>query len=348
MKSSTHDFGFTEAGEKVLAFLLENEAGAKVRILNYGGILQAICVPDRNGAQRDVCLGYASVKDYERNDCYLGALIGRCANRIANARFDLNGKRYQLAANNGKNHLHGGKRGFDRRIWQHNLVENGLELFLSSPDGEENYPGNLAVKVSYALDENNALSIVYEARADQDTIVNLTNHAYFNLNGESGAPPLDHELTLYADAMTLTDDDAIPTGQLLPVQDTPFDFRTPKPIGRDIDAAHPQLRSAKGYDHNFVLGAHDGTLRQAARVRAPESGITMEVFTTMPGVQFYTANYLHSAHGKSGAPYAPRMAFCLETQHFPNAVHCPAFPTPILRKGEMHRERTQYRFFVTL
>jgi aldose 1-epimerase len=333
-------FGMTGTGEAVSAYRLTNSRGASAVLLDYGCTVQSLCVPDKTGVLTDVVLGFETVGEYEAHDAYLGALIGRFANRIGGAEFTLNGKRYELAKNDGENHLHGGLRGFDKFVWNTEIAGDALVFRRLSPDGEENYPGNLSLRVTYTLTEDNALTIVYEAETDADTLVNLTNHSYFRLGG---ADVLGHELQVFADAFTENDVSCLPTGRILPVAGTAFDFRTPKAIGRDIGADDEQLRRGRGYDHNFVL-SDTAALKRAAVLTCAESGIRMKVFTTLPGMQVYSANMLGARQGKPGQPLFPRGAVCLETQMFPNAPALPHFPSAVLKKGEHYHTITVYAF----
>ena len=314
-------------------YTLTNNNGVEVSITNYGGTVTSIKVPDRNGVFGDIVLGYDTIEEYMRNPRYLGALIGRYANRIAGGRFSLNGVEYQLAQNNnGANHLHGGVRGFDKRIWKVSETPASLHFEYFSPDGEENYPGNLTVAVDYSLNDQNELRIEYHATTDKDTIINLTNHSYFNLAGHGTI--LDHELTLQADSFTPVSDELIPTGEIRAVDGTRMDFRTPRVI------------SEGGYDHNFVLNDWQlGSVRSVAKLREPKSGRVMEVFTTQPGIQFYSGNFLDgSLIGKGGVAYEKYAALCLETQHFPDSPNQPNFPSTVLRTGETYNETTIYKF----
>ena len=332
-------FGRTAAGEEVLAGRIENAAGMAVTVLSYGATVQSIQVPDRAGGLRDVALGYDTLAEYEANDGYLGATVGRVGNRIGGARFWLNGQEYPLAKNDGENHLHGGARGFDKYVWDMAAGADSLICSRVSPDGEEGYPGALTVTVTFTVTADSALVIDYAARSDRDTVVNLTNHTYFNLSG--GGSALDHELRLSAGRFCENDGGCLPTGMLLDVAGTAFDFRESKPLGRDIGAAEEQLRLAGGYDHCF---AREGG--PAAVLYSPASGIEMTVETDMPGVQVYTANFLTARPGKGGAVMGPRDAVCLETQLFPNAMNCWGFPSPVLRAGRPLSSRTAYRFAV--
>jgi len=314
-------------------------------IITYGGAVRALTVPDRDGGPVDVVLGFDTLEDYQAQDKYLGALVGRYANRIGGAAFVLNGAEYPLAANSGPNHLHGGRAGFSMRVWTvESLTENSASLSLLSPDGEEGYPGDLFVRVTYTLD-GDGLSIEYEAESSADTLCNLTNHTYFNLSGHASGPVLDQEIQLFASAYTPTGAGSIPTGEIARVEGTPMDLREARPIGAGIGADFEQLRLAGGYDHNWVIDGAPGALNLAARAFSPETGIALEVATTQPGVQFYTGNFLSGCPlGKGGAPYANRWGFCLETQNFPDAPHHENFPSAVLRKGERYHHETIFRF----
>ena len=325
-------FGIGPNGADVYVYTLANKNGVEVSITNFGGAITSIKAPDRNGVFADVVLGYDTLDDYVKNPRYFGALIGRYANRIAGGKFSLNGVDYQLAQNNGANHLHGGNKGFDKRVWNAAETESGLILEYFSKDGEENYPGDLDVAVSYSLNDQNELRIEYQANTDKDTIINLTNHSYFNLAGHGTI--LDHELTLNADSFTPVSDDLIPTGEISAVEGTSMDFRTARTI------------ATGGYDHNFVLKDWKrGSIRSVARLREPVSGRVMEVLTTQPGIQFYSGNFLDgSLIGKGGVAYEKYAALCLETQHYPDSPNHPNFPTTVLRPGETYNEITVYKF----
>ena len=316
-------------------YTLSNERGYKVSVITYGGAITSLWTPDRNGAFGDIVLGFESLEEYTSNPRYFGALIGRHANRIAQGRFTLDGVDYQLPQNNGANHLHGGFRGFDKRIWT--ATEDGDVLHLSyfSKDGEEGYPGNVEAFVDYRL-SNDELRLEYRATTDRDTIVNLTNHSYFNLKGAGTI--LDHELRLNADHFTPVFDDLIPTGEIVSVAGTSMDFRKARAIGSEIG-------SIGGYDHNFVLNDWDGSLRLAARLYEPVSGRILEILTTQPGIQFYSGNFLDGSFiGKNGAPYVKYAGLCLEPQHFPDAPNHANFPSTVLRAGEEYRQTTVLRF----
>ena len=306
-------------------------------------------MPDRNGKFDDIVLGFDNLNDYLKATAYFGALIGRYGNRIGKGRFTLNGVEYQLATNNGENHLHGGIKGFDKVVWNATplKVPDGAALVLTylSKDGEEGYPGNLSVKVVYTLTNTNDLKIDYSATTDKDTIVNLTHHSYFNLAGQGNGDILNHRLWINAARFTPTDAGSIPTGELRAVSGTPFDFTRPTAIGARINQDYEQLKLGKGYDHNFVLNGKMGVLRRVARAEDATSGRVMDVWTTEPGIQFYSGNFLDgSLTGKDGKVYQQRYGFCLETQHYPDSPNKPAFPTTVLRKGARYHTVTIYRF----
>jgi len=344
-------FGKTPAGEAVELFTFTRDSAPTVSVTNLGGHVVSIQAPDRAGKVADVTLGYKDFAGYLGDTSYLGSLVGRYANRIAKGRFALDGKTYTLATNNGPNALHGGPTGFAKRVWSAKVVAgkdgDALELVYVSKDGEEGYPGTLTAKVVYSLRADGSLAIDYEATTDAPTIVNLTNHAYFNLAGEGEGTILGHEMQIEADATTPVDATLIPTGEVRPVAGTSFDFRKPVAIGARIDAADEQLRFGGGYDHNFVLRGKAGELRPAARVVEPKSGRVLEMLTTEPGVQFYTGNFLDgSVVGESGRPYVKRAGFCLEAQHFPDSPNQKTFPSVVLRPGQVYRQTTVYRFSV--
>lgn len=343
-------FGKTADGHNVQIYTLRNRHGMEARITNYGGIVVSLTAPDRNHKFADVALGYNTLDDYMNPPFpYFGAIIGRYGNRIAKGRFTLNGVEYKLAVNNGENHLHGGLKGFDRVIWgaQQKNTAAGPALLLSyvSKDGEEGYPGNLRVTVVYTLTNNNELKIQYTASTDKDTVINLTHHSYFNLAGEGNGDILDHRVVLKASRFVPTDAGSIPTGELKNVAGTPFDFLSAHTIGERINQDDQQLKFGNGYDHTWVINGRMGVLRQAASVYESTTGRVMEVWTTEPGVQFYTGNFLDGSRpGKSGKPYPRRSGFCLETQHYPDSPNRPNFPTTTLRKGAVYRSTTIYRF----
>ena len=346
-------FGRTDDGKAVNVYRLMNDRGMTLRTMSYGGIVLSLRVPDREGRFEDVVLGYDHLADYEEESPYFGAIVGRYGNRIEAGRFELDGETYELATNNGPNHLHGGVEGFDKKVWEARpFVDEeegaGIVFSYTSPAGEEGYPGRLEVEVTYTLTNENEVIFDYRATTNEATPVNLTQHSYFNLAGEGDGDVLGHHLRLHADRFTPVDSELIPTGELRSVTGTPLDFTEEKPIGARINADHPQVTYGQGYDHNFVLnreGAEEDALVPAARVYEPESGRVMEVHTTEPGVQFYSGNFLDgSLTGKSGASYERRYGFALETQHFPNSPNEPSFPSTILRPGETYHTRTIYKF----
>jgi len=347
VKIDRKQFGATADGTHVDLYTLTNDDGMKVLITNYGGAITSIQVPDRKGEIGDVVLGYDTLFEYLKHPRFLGALIGRHANRLARGTFSLNGTTYYLAQNSGPNHLHGGIRGFDKVVWdaQEEIRTDGAVVRLNylSRDGEEGYPGNLSARVIYTLSSRNELRIEYGATTDKDTIVNLTNHSYFNL-GCSG-DILQHELMLNADRFTPISEDLIPTGELRDVHDSPMDFAENMTIGARINDRYDQLLLAGGYDHNFVLRDPVASSRLAARAYEPGSGRIMEVFTTQPGVQFYSGNFLDgSISGKGGAVYDKHAGFCLETQHFPDSPNRPEFPTTVLKAGGEYNQVALFRF----
>ena len=330
-------------GSQVSVFTLKNSAGMTVRILDFGGIITEIHVPDRDGAFADVALGFDTLEPYRGDSPYFGALIGRYGNRIAGGRFTLDGQAYTLPVNNGKNHLHGGVPGFDRVLWRSRVEGNELVLDYRSLDGEQGYPGTVDATVRYSLDEDNGISVRFSAVTDRATPVNLTQHSYFNLAG--GGDILGHVLTIDADNIVPIDADLIPTGALGPVAGTPFDFRTPVAIGARIDQADQQLAHGGGYDHCFALNKPAaGSMSRAARVRDPVSGRVLELFTQEPGVQFYSGNFLGDSVKGKGRIYGHRSAFCLEPQHFPDSPNRPAYPSTILRPGEEYTTVMAYKF----
>ncbi|HWP46191.1 MAG TPA: aldose epimerase family protein [Candidatus Limnocylindrales bacterium] len=342
-------FGKTPDGTPVDLYTLTNDNGMVVKITNYGGTVTSLIVPDRNGKMGDVVLGYDNLDGYLKNNPYFGCIIGRYANRIAKGRFVLNGVEYKLAQNNGENHLHGGIKGFDKVVWNAKEVKAGngvgVELSYLSKDGEEGYPGNLSVTVTYVLTNNNELKINYLATTDKDTVVNLTHHSYFNLAGAGEGDILGHELMINADKFTPVDKTLIPTGELRSVKGTPMDFTQSTAIGARINQEDEQLIFGKGYDHNWVLNIVEGALTRVARVYEPKTGRVMEVFTTEPGMQFYTGNFLDGTiTGKGGKVYYQRYGFCLETQHFPDSPNKPQFPSTVLKPGQTYRTTTVYQF----
>ena len=329
----------------LFTYTLTNTLGFEVSVANYGGAVTSLKTPDREGNFGEIALGFETLDEYVHNPRYFGALIGRHANRIARGRFSLDGVEYQLPCNNGANHLHGGFKGFDKRVWDVREAGNTLHLTYFSKDGEEGYPGNLTAFVDYTLLDNE-LRIDYRATTDRDTIVNLTNHSYFNLKG--GGTILDHQLTLNADSFTPVSRDLIPTGKIRPVEETPMDFRIGKAIGAEISADYDQLGFTGGYDHNFVLNDYDGSLRSAVRLYEPITGRVLEVLTTQPGMQFYSGNFLDgSLIGRNGFTYVKYAGLCLEPQHFPDAPNHSNFPSTVLRPGDKYTQTTIFRFSVS-
>ena len=334
-------FGTTKDGREVLRYTLTNSSGMKVTALSYGCTIQHIIVPDKNGKPVDVALGYENLRSYEESWGFFGAVVGRFANRIKGAEFELNGETVRLKKNGGENHLHGM---FPKRVFDSEISGDAVVFRYLSPDGEEDFPGNLRVEVRYRLTEDNALEIDYFAETDRDTVLNLTNHTYFNLNGSGDI--LVHLLRLDSDSVTETDSTSTPTGELLSVENTPLDFRNEKPIGRDIFDDYLPVKQCGGYDHNYVLN-NNGELREFAAVRSEESGIALICSTTQPGVQLYTSNFVTAdptKRCKGGVPYEKYAGVCLETQHYPASPNYPHFPTTVLRKGEQIHEKTIYRF----
>jgi len=331
-------FGKTKNGETVLSFCIKNKSGEYVRLLNYGGIIQSLCVRDKNGDLKDVVLGFNSVEEYEGDPEYVGALVGRVANRIKDAKFTLGGKEYQLAPMEFGNTIHGGVVGYSFRVWENSIENDALVLTLHSPDGDEGFPGNLDVKVIYSFTDDAKLRIDYEAIGDSDTIVNLTNHVYFNLDGEGSIE--NQSLFIDADAFTEMDERFLTTGKILAVDGTPFDFKTPKAIGKDIDADYEQLKNGMGYDHNFVLNQG----KDCVIACSEKTGIEMHLDTSFPGLQFYSGNSLPVRKGKYGETTPVRAGFCLETQFYPGSPSHPHFPSIVLKGGELWKHYAEFSF----
>ena len=349
MSITSKQFGTTADGKQVDIFTLTNSSGVVAQITNFGGIVTSLSVPDRDGNLADVVLGFDDLAGYINEHPYFGTIVGRYANRIAKGKFTVDGKEYSLAINNGPNHLHGGLKGFDKAVWDAQAIDTpdgpSLRLMYVSPDGEEGYPGTLTCGVTYTLTDDNALKIEYDAVTDKATVLNLTNHSYFNLAGHNAGDILSHEATINADGFTPADKTSIPTGQIRPVEGTPMDFRTPTEIGARINSDDEQIKFGNGYDHNWVLNNKDGQLALAATFYDKTSGRLMEVLTTEPGMQFYTGNFLDGSNiGKGGAVYKQRNAFCVEVQHFPDSPNQPEFPTTILQPDERYTQVTVYRF----
>ncbi len=334
--------------DSLKSFMLTNSNGVKMEVTNFGGRVVSLLVPDKNGKLEDVVLGYDSLNQYLDGNFYFGAMIGRYGNRIGKGKFSLNGKEYQLAKNNGANALHGGPNGFHKVYWKIEPVQknNSLKMIYRCVNGEEAYPGNLDVTVTYSLTDKNEVVLDYEATTDKETILNLTHHSFFNLAGAGNGDILNHELILYADEYTPVNAGLIPTGELKKVKGTAFDFLSAHTIGERIDQQDDQLKFGKGYDHNWVLNKKGNELSLAAKVTEPLSGRIMEVWTTEPGLQFYSGNFLDGKDiGKGNKPYLFRSAFCLEAQHFPDSPNHPNFPSTVLKPGETYRQKTVYRFY---
>jgi aldose 1-epimerase len=344
------DFGKTKEGDAIHRYVLHNEKGVEAIVINYGATLVSLKIPDRNGKAADVVLGYDNLEGYEQDKSFFGATIGRYGNRIAKGEFSLDGTAFHLPKNDGPNSLHGGSKGFNKRIWtavdRSGTDAEVLELTYTSQDGEEGYPGTLKVKVTYTLPtQSNELRIDYSATTDKDTVVNLTNHSYFNLSGVVNQEILNHQLLLHAEKFTPVDATLIPTGELRAVAGTPFDFTKATAIGARINQDDEQLKFGKGYDHNWVLKHSGSGLQLAAEVFEPVSGRVLEVLTTEPGIQFYSGNFLDgTVHGKDGQLYGHRTGFCLETQHFPDSPNHPNFPSTELKPGQAYRSTTVFRF----
>lgn len=343
---TSENWGTLQSGQKVELFTLRNKGGMEARITNYGGIIVSLTAPDKAGKMADVVLGFDSLAQYEERNPFFGCITGRYANRIGGAAFKIDGTEYKVTANSGKNHIHGGKVGFDKKVWKARKLKKsgavGVEMTYRSPAGEEGFPGTLDCKVTYLLTDDNALEIAYTATTDAPTVVNLTNHSYFNLAGAGSGSILNHELMIPADQFTPTDDALITTGELASVAGTPLDFNVPHRIGERIGSDFKPLVQGKGYDHNYVLNGRG--MKLAARVREPKSGRVMEVRTTEVGVQLYTGNHLKVTNGKGGKAYPARAGFCLETQRYPDSPNKPHFPTAVLRPGDTYQHETSFHF----
>lgn len=347
--ASLSHYGYLEDRTPVSQVTMTNSHGVTVKVISYGGIITDVFTPDKNGEYANIVLGMDNIEAYESSNPYYGAIIGRYGNRIANGRFKLNGVEYQLAKNNGENHLHGGLNGFDRKNWQLApfTTENsaGVTLTLISPDGDQGYPGQLEMTVTYVLTNNNSLEMSFSATTDKATIVNMTQHSYFNLAG--GGSILGHELMIPAKSITPVDEGLIPTGELMAVTETPFDFNTAKAMGADIEASHQQLEYGKGYDHNYVLKPEvNDELIVAAKVSEPQSGRTLTVLTDEPAIQFYSGNFMDGTTSRNGKPFEFRTGFCLEPQHYPDSPNQPNFPSTTLFPGEQYQLRIVYEFGV--
>lgn len=350
--SVTHaQFGVTRDSTEVEVYTITNANGMEMEVITYGAIIRSLKTPDRNDSLGDIVLGFDNLQGYLRGSPYFGAVVGRYGNRIAGGKFSIDGVEYELATNDGQNHLHGGRRGFDKVVWtvKEEIVNDngaGIVIGYTSPDMEEGYPGNLDLIVTYFLRNDNALEVDYHATTDKKTVVNVTQHSYFNLSAMASADILGHELMINASRFLPVDNTLIPTGEMPPVEGTPFDFTTAKPIGRDIAAEDEQLQFGKGFDHCWVLDEGDSSLNLAARLSDPVSGRVMEVYTTEPGLQFYSGNFLNgSLTGKNGVVYGHRAALCLETQHYPDSPNQEAFPSTLLSPGEAYATKTVFRFY---
>ena len=346
---TSEPFGTAPDGTKVQLFTLTNKNGVSVQITNYGGIVTTLKVPDKKGNFDDVVLGFYTLGEYLERSPHFGCLVGRFGNRIAGGKFALNGMEYHLFINNGPNSLHGGKEGFDKKVWIPETIlmkdAAGLKLSYLSPDGEENYPGNLKVEAIYTLNDDNELILTFNAVTDKTTVLNLTQHSYFNLKGQGEGDILDHIIQFNSSKFLPIDSTSIPLGPLMDVEGTPFDFRHPKTIGADIEKENEQLKNAGGYDHSFVVDGYNSELKLACTVTEPVSGRVMEVWTTEPAVQFYTGNFLDgSLTGKDGKVYKQRYGFCLEAQHFPDSPNHPDYPSTVLNPGETYNQTTIYKF----
>lgn len=344
MKITNELFGYTKENQPVLLYRLENSNGAYIEIINYGCRIRSILVPDKNGTLQDVCLGYKTLSEYENDDAYFGAAIGRCANIISNAKFTLNNKLYHLDKNSGDHHNHGGEKSFSFCIWDTEVLDDKLVFSHIFPDMSDGYPGNLNMQITYEWTENNQLHIDYQGVSDQDTILNVTNHTYFNLNGTHPSSVLNHKLWIDADKITEVDSNLIPTGEYISVEKTPFNFRTIKTIEEGIDSTHNQIQYGMGYDHNFVLNGKG--FHKVSTLYSPITKICVTCYTDQPGIQIYTANELTKRNGKYGEILSQNSGICMETQHFANAINIPAFPTIELKKNQIFKSNTSYYFDV--
>ena len=335
-------YGYTADQKEISSYTLTNKSGMKAVLLDIGAVIESLLVPDKNGNLVDVVLGFGDPKLYLENNGSLGAVVGRHANRIANATYTLNGVTYKLEANNGPNNLHSNPGSYYKRLWDAKIGENSVAFTLHSPDGDQNYPGNFTVTVTYTLSDENGLSLKYDMESDKDTLANLTNHSYFNLSGHASGTAWNAKVWIDADAFTETDAELIPTGTVVPVEGTPMDFRKEKVVEKEIGADYTPLKLAGGYDHNWVLNGKG--FRKAASAESEETGIKMEVYTDLPGIQFYSGNFLAGSKGKEGAVYEKGYGICFETQYFPDAIHKENFESPITKAGEVYDTTTVYKF----
>lgn len=339
------DFGTTAKGEKASLYTMRNQKGMEIVVSDYGAVLVKVLVPDREGNLLDVVLGYKDVNGYETDGLYLGATLGRVANRIGGGKFELNGKTYSLTRNDNQNTLHGGTDFYNKRMWKaEETDENHITLLLHSPDGDQGFPGAVDIRVTYTLTEENEIKIHYHALPSEDTLLNLTNHSYFNLSGHASGTAMEQEVMICGDAYTKADEQSIPTGEIISVEGTPMDFRKGKAIGAEIEADYEAIKFGGGYDHNWVI---NGTgYRQAASMYSKETGIGMKVYTDLPGMQFYAGNFITQADGKEGAIYRKRCGVCFESQYFPDAVHKENFEGPVVRAGDVYDTTTAYQFYI--
>lgn len=343
------EFGKTKDSTTIELYTLKNANGVEMDVITYGGRITSLKVPNKDGKLENVILGFDTIEDYQNDNPFFGALIGRYGNRIAKGKFTLNGEEFTLATNDGSNHLHGGVNGFDRVVWTAKPIEgienSSLQLVYRSKDGEEGYPGNLKVTVTYTLTKDNAVEVTYEATTDKTTVVNLTQHAYFNLTGDFSKDILNHDVVINADAFLPVDETLIPTGEIKKVEGTPFNFNSSKKIGKDINADNEQLKRGKGYDHCWVLNGEKGNMRFVASAYDETSGRFMEIFTEEPAIQFYTGNFLDGTLPMvNGGTYAHRTGFCLETQHYPDSPNQANFPSTVLNPGETYKTKTTFKF----
>lgn len=341
---TTSKFGVTKDGQEVTCYSISNSKGMRADFIDYGANIVRLFVPDKNGNAEDIVLGFDDVAGYEVNGCFFGSFIGRHGNRIGDAKFELNGKTYELEKNDGKNNLHGGTPGYNKVMYKAETTDNSVTFSRISPDGEQGYPGNLEISVTYTITEENELKITYNACSDADTLCNVTNHSYFNLKGHKGGEITDHEVWLKANGFTATSDDLIPNGEIIDVTGTPMDFREKKAIGKEIEADYQPLIIAGGYDHNFVLDKEAGKIEKIAEVSEATSGRTMEVYSDLPGVQLYTGNFIVKEDGKEGQVYTKRTGLCLETQYFPNSINVPSFDSCVIKANEKFASTTIYKF----
>ena len=346
IKMTKELFGTTGDGKEVYAFTLENSNGVKVRVINFGAILLNLYVPDAKGDIEDIVLGFDKLEDYYGNGSFFGAVIGPSANRIGNAGFKIDGEEYKLEVNDGPNNLHSHMEGgFHKRVWDvTDTTDTSVTFSLESPDGDIGFPGNRKFSITYSLSEDNSLKLSYHAKSDAETLINMTNHTYFNLSGHKAGKIEDHIITIHAASYTPVVKGAIPTGEIAPVEGTPLDLTKPRRIGNDIDSDFEQIRLVGGYDHNFVVDDADGTLKEVAVVEDPASGRKLKAFTTLPGLQFYTGNFIAEQTGKEGVLYGPRDGLCLETQYYPDAINKPNFPSPVFGPDRDYDAVTVYQF----